>query len=187
MMPPYDLARGDEEIVRMLFAPFTRVEPVLLRRDSPPQWKKRRALIVALAAACTMLVLGGLALAGAFGPLHGATLAPAPPSLSPATDGVACRLVGGNAATAAASLTKQGFQIEWRYQRWGTQAVTTADSDKAGVVAGGYTSAPATVPDDSVVTQIVADQDVSTRLFVFVEEPNDPDAPTLVRPQCSGS
>ena len=186
-MKSYDLVGDDEQVVRALFAPFARVEPVPLRREARPLWKRRSKLILVLAAVCSTLVLCGLALAGAFGPLHDATLAPAPPSLPPAEDAAACRLIGGDAASAAASLTRQGFKIEWRFQRWGTQVVTPADGDKAGSVTGGYTSTPATVPDDSLVTSIVPDAVMPRRLYVFVEAPNDPNAPTLVPPACPAS
>ncbi len=183
-MKPIDTTRGDR-LVRELLAPLERVQPVTLPVVAQQGRRSRKPLLVAVAVGAAILVGGGLALASAFGPLHGATLQPAPPNLSlPKGQIAACRLIGQPAAKVADSLTQNGYQIEWRFQHWGSNSAASGNSTTPSAVSGGYTTAPASVPADSVVSDITPDESAQNKLFVFVQAPNDPDAPTIAAPSC---
>jgi hypothetical protein len=196
----------EEELVRALLAPLARAEPVVLRR-SRAQRRKRPALVAAGVSVSLALAGGGMAAAGAFGPLHGAVFTPPVPAV-PLEGQTACQLIGETAAQAASTLTKNGYRVGWRFMHWGTQLVparvsttvgtatsttvagtssTTAPTGPtpAGAVVGGYESAPTTVPGDSVVWQVLNDSGHPGTVLVFVQEPHDPDAPTIERPGCS--
>jgi hypothetical protein len=178
----------DDDNIRELLAPFERVQPVRLRRRPRPR-RSRPLILAAAAAGVAVLAFASLATAGAigFGPLHGASISPNPPTLtSGAASTFACNLIGQTAGQAEAALHQNGYQIEWRFQHWGSQPVQSADKNAPGGVTGGYTSEPQTVPADSVVWDIDADTRSDNALFVFVEAPNDPNAPTLTPPNCQG-
>jgi len=187
MSPLIELA-ADDELVRELLAPLARVQPVTLRRTTRRHRRPHRMLLAAAALAAALLV-GGLALAGVFGPLHNAVLKPNAPTLpSPVVSGIACRLIGQSAGTAQTVLTQHGYQIGWRFQHWGTQATGTDNNPTAPqAVTGGYTSTPATVPPDSIVWDITPDDRTPNMLFVFVQAPNDPNAPTISPPSCGSA
>jgi hypothetical protein len=172
----------DDELVRTLLSPLARVEPVLLR-TTPRRRRRRLALLVLASVAAAILVVGALAATGVFGPLHRASLEPATPELS--LNGTpACTLIGATAATAETTLAENGYQIEWRFQHWGTQTISPGSSITPGAVGGGYTSAPKTVPADSIVWDITPDPRTAKTVFVFVQAANDPNAPTVVTPTC---
>jgi hypothetical protein len=176
----------DDDIVRELLTPFERVQPVRLRHHPRPR-RSRPLLVAAAAAGVAGLVFASLATAGAigFGPLHGASISPNPPTLTTgAMSPLACNLIGQTAGPAETALHQNGYRIEWRFQRWGSQPVPSADKNAPGGVAGGYSSEPQTVPADSVVWDIGADTRSANTFFVFVEAPNDPNAPTLTPPNC---
>ncbi len=180
-----ELAR-DDDLVRALLAPLERVRPVTLPRAPRRTRPLRRPLLIAVAIGAAMLLVGGLALAGAFGPLHNATLKPNAPTLPlPNSSTLACQLIGQPAEKAAALLTQDGYQIEWRFQHWGGQSVSPGNSTTPGAVSGGYTSAPESVPADSVIWDITPDERAPNKLFVFVQAPNDPNAPTITPPTCT--
>lgn len=175
-----------DEIVRELLAPFARVQPVTLRRRAPDR-RSRPWLVAAVAVGVAILVFASLATAGAFGPLHGASISPNPPTLTTAASSdLACHLIGQTAGEAENTLHKSGYQIEWRFQYWGAQTARAAGKNSPGAVTGGYATAPATVPADSIVWDIGADTRTPNTLFVFVEAPNDPNAPTVIPPNCQG-
>jgi hypothetical protein len=174
----------DDELVRQLLSPFERVEPALLDRT-----RRRRRGRVALpafgaAAASAALAATALAVTGVFGPLHGASLQPSVPNLA-LRSGVACQLIGGTAAHAQTTLAQNGYQVEWRFQRWGADLLSPGAGSTPGAVGGGYSSAPESVPPDSVVWDITPDTRTSGSVFVFVEAPNDPNAPHIVPPDCA--
>lgn len=178
----------DDDIVRELLAPFERVQPVSLRRR-PRSRRSRPLLLAAATAGIAVLAFASLATAGAIGigPLHDASISSNPPSLGPgATSTLACNLIGQTAGQAQTTLDQNGYQIEWRFQHWGSQPVQNADENAPGAVNGGYSSAPHTVPADSVVWDIGTDSRSANTVFVFVEAPNDPNAPTLTSPNCQG-
>jgi hypothetical protein len=178
----------DDDIVREILAPFERVQPVSLSRRPRPR-RSRPLILAAATALIAVLAFASLATAGAigFGPLHGASISPNPPTLTTgATSTLACNLIGQTAGQAETVLRQNGYQIEWRFQRWGSQPVQNADKDAPSGVTGGYTSEPQTVPAESVVWDINADTRSANTFFVFVEAPNDPNAPTLTPPNCQG-
>lgn len=178
----------DDDTVRELLAPFERVQPVSLSRRQRPR-RSRPLILAAAAAGVAVLAFASLATAGAigFGPLHGASISPSPPTLtSGATSTLACNLIGQTAGQAETVLHQNGYQIEWRFQHWGGQPVQSGDKNAPSGVAGGYSSEPQTVPADSVVWDISADSRSPNRLFVFVQAPNDPNAPTVTPPNCQG-
>jgi hypothetical protein len=148
-----------------------RVRP---RRILTSRW----ALVGALVAAAGLSV-GGLAIAGAFGPLHGAKLV-----VNPSTVGgiSTCDLIGKRADQVAAKLTSAGVGIEWRFMHWGTTFAPTGNGSPTAV-AGGTSDAVSSVPNDSVVWDVVPDG--QTKAFVFVQAPNDPNAPTVSSGNCT--
>jgi hypothetical protein len=193
----------EEEIVRALLAPLARAEPVVLGSARAARRWRRPVVIGAGIAASLALVGGGMAAAGAFGPLHGAVLRLGAPDV-PLNGTTACQLVGETATQADKILTANGYQVEWRFMTWGSQLVpaqvsttlgrsasstpgTTAPAAPApaGAVVGGYESAPRTVPGDSIVWQLLSDSASAKTVLVFVEAPDDPDAPTVEAPSCS--
>lgn len=178
----------DDDIVRELLAPFERVQPVSLSRR--PRSRRSRPLVLAAAAAgVAVLAFAGLATAGAIGigPLRSASISPNAPTLADgATSTLACNLIGQTAGQAETVLHQNGYQIEWRFQHWGSQSAQNADKNAPSAITGGYASEPQTVPADSVVWDIGADTRSANTLFVFVEAPNDPNAPTLTPPNCQG-
>jgi hypothetical protein len=179
----------DDDIVRELLAPFERVQPVRLSRRPRRPRRSRPLMLAAAIAGVAVLVFASLATAGAigFGPLHGASISPNPPTLAGgATSTLACNLIGQTAGQAETALHQNGYQIEWRFQHWGSQPVHSADEKAPSGVTGGYSSEPQTVPADSIVWDIGADTRSANTFFVFVEAPNDPNAPTLTRPSCQG-
>ena len=153
--------------------------PVAQRRWTPVP---RRALVAATLAAAA-LIFGGLAIAGAFGPLHAATLAVNPSTVGGASGVPACDLVGKRADHVAAVLAGHGIGVEWRYTHWGTSVASTGATSPSAVT-GGTTDAVSSVPNDSVVWDVVADG--TTKAFVFVQAPNDPNAPRI-SPEACGS
>jgi hypothetical protein len=176
----------DDDIVRELLAPFERVQPVRLRRGPRPR-RSRPLVLAAAAAGVAVLAFASLATAGAigFGPLHGASISPNSPTLATGSAStLACNLIGQTAGQAETALHQKGYQIEWRFQHWGSQPVQSAGKNAPGGVTGGDSSEPQTVPADSVVWDIDADTRYADTLFVFVEAPNDPNAPTLSPPNC---
>lgn len=178
----------DDDFVRELLAPFERVQPVCLSRRPRPR-RSRALMLAAATAGVAVLVFASLATAGAigFGPLHSASISPNPPTLTTgATNTLACNLIGQTAGQAETALHQHGYRIEWRFQHWGSEPVHSADKNAPGGVAGGYSSEPQTVPADSVVWDIGADTRSANTFFVFVEAPNDPNAPTLTTPNCQG-
>jgi hypothetical protein len=177
----------DDDIVRELLAPFERVQPVSLRRRPRP--RRSRPLVVAAAAAgVAVLAFASLATAGAIGigPLHDASISPNPPALTNGAATLACSLIGQTAGQAETALHQNGYQIEWRFQHWGSQPAQSTDPSAPSGVTGGYSSEMQTVPADSVVWDIGTDASSAKTLFVFVEAPNDPNAPTLAPPNCQG-
>jgi hypothetical protein len=178
----------DDGIVRELLAPFERVRPVSLPRGPRPR-RSRPLILAAAAAGVAVLAFASLAAAGAIGigPLHSASISPNPPALrNGAMSTLACTLIGQTAGQAEAALHQHGYQIEWRFQHWGSQPTQSTDPSAPAGVSGGYSSSEQTVPADSVVWDIGADTSSATTLFVFVEAPNDPNAPTLAPPNCQG-
>lgn len=196
----------EEELLRALLAPLARAEPVVLRKARAR--RRRRPVLVAAGVTVSLaLAGGGMAAAGAFGPLHGAVLMEPIPQVH-LKGQTACQLIGETAAQAASTLTENGYQVEWRFTHWGTHLVpaevsTTAGTSTsgsgagttsmtapgpplpAGAVLGGYQSAPTTVPGNSVVWQVSNDRGSPGTVLVFVQAPNDPDAPTVRIPDCS--
>lgn len=180
-----DWAHDDERVCKLL-SPFERVEPVTLRRM--PRSRRGRAPLLVLAglAAAAAPAAATLAATGVFGPLHQATLQPSTPNVALNT-GLACPLIGGTAGKAQTTLSENGYRIEWRFQHWGSQVLVPGSSTTPGAVGGGYASTPETVPPDSIVWDITPDERTSKTVFVFVQAPNDPNAPRIVPPDCPGT
>lgn len=140
----------------------------------------RKRVVWAVAAALALLCAGGaLAYAIVAGPLHDSKLVP------DATGPGACQLIGGTAADATTYFGARGITISWRLTRWpstNSATSTAAAPNQAQTVPGGFTSAPASVPPDSIVWNTVPLEGDASRVIVFVESPNDPDAPQLRLP-----
>lgn len=169
-------------------------DDVLARVTKHPRPRRRlrasrRALAGAMVAAAGLSV-GGFALADAVehGPLHGGRIdvdaATLPGGIS------SCELIGKPAGQVSARLASSGIGIEWRFTHWGTTVASTALTSpavaaqayahavaQAEAVTGGSSDAVSSVPDDSVVWDVVPDG--QTKAFVFVEAPNDPNAPQI--------
>jgi hypothetical protein len=141
----------------------------------------RWALIGALVAAAGLSV-GGLAIADAFGPLHGARLVVNPSTIGRTSGISTCDLLGDRADQVAATLTSSGIGIEWRFMHWGTTIAPTSKASPSAVT-GGTSDAVSAVPADSIVWDVVPDG--QTKAFVFVQAPNDPNAPTVSTGDCS--
>jgi hypothetical protein len=172
----------------------------LRRRVPTSRWALAAALV-----AVAGLSLGGFALADEFGPLHRGTIYVDASTLGGPSGISACDLIGKPAGQVAAMLTTNGIGIEWRYTHWGTGVVSTSgapgastpqqqaeaaaqgaaqDVHAAEAVTGGSSDAVSSVPDDSVVWDLVPDG--QTKAFVFVQAPNDPNAPTAATDNCGG-
>lgn len=171
------------------------------RRSRLPSISRRWAVGGLIAA--TVLSAGGLATARAtglldFGPLHQATLDVSPTTLVGTSGQIStCELIGKRADQVEATLAASGIGIEWRFQHWGTVVETTGDSSPAAAaqagaqtvadaeaVSGGSSDAVSSVPDDSIVWDAVPDDQSPNMAFVFVEAPNDPNAPTVSPTGC---
>jgi hypothetical protein len=171
----------------------------------PGRIPKSRWTLVAAVVAVAGLSLGGLALADEFGPLHRATIQVNASTLGGPNGISACGLIGKPAGQVAATLTSNGIGIEWRYTHWGTAVASTSaaqgattpqqkaqanaqgaaqDVHAAEAVTGGSSDAVSSVPNDSVVWDLVPDG--QTKAFVFVQAPNDPNAPTVATDNCGG-
>lgn len=146
------------------------------RRILASRWALAAAVVTAAA-----LSIGGLAIADAFGPLHGAKLVVNPSTIG-GTNGVpTCDLIGKRADQVAAKLAGSGIGIEWRFMHWGTIVASTGGNSPSAVT-GGTSDVVSSVPNDSVVWDVVPDG--QTKAFVFVEAPNDPNAPTISSGSC---
>jgi hypothetical protein len=180
-------------------------EDVLARgTERRRSWRRLRASRWALAGATAALVglsVGGFALADALehGPLYGAKIDVDATTLP---GGIStCDLIGKPAGQVSARLTSSGIGIEWRFTHWGTTTVSVpistsqsaaakaAAAEAAQVfaaegVTGGSSDAVSSVPDDSVVWDVVPDG--QNKAFVFTEAPNDPNAPTVSTDNCPG-
>ena len=126
----------DDDIVRELLAPFERVQPVSLRRvraraDLAPCcsrlrrqasrcWPSRASPLPVRSdsARCTALPSAPTRLR----------------SLPGATNTLACNLIGQTAGQAETALHQKGYQIEWRFQTWGSQPVQNTDKNAPGGV-----------------------------------------------------
>lgn len=174
------------------------------QRDAPRASRRRRRVLSsrwALAGALIAIAgfsVGGLAIADAFGPLHGATVYVSGGTIGGPNGLSTCSLIGQPADRVAATLTNDGIAIEWRFTHWGTTTVATAgepaattpqeklaETARAGAlqvqgaeaVTGGSSDAVASAPAGSLVWDAVPDG--PTKAFVFVESPNDPNAPKI--------
>lgn len=166
----------------------------VLARAHPQPAKRRRAILIsrrvvvaALALLVAALILGGLAIAGAFAPLHQATLVVSPNTLT-AADGTSlstCGLIGERAERVAARLASSGITVQWRFMHWGTTTASTPAGSPTAVT-GGRSDAVASVPPDSIVWDIVPGPNAAHAAFVFAEAPNDPTAPTVSTVNCTG-
>lgn len=175
-------------------------EGVLARAAEPPRLRRRlrvsrRAFAGAIVAAVGLSV-GGFALAGAVehGPLHASRIDVDATTLP---GGVStCDLIGEPAGQVSARLASSGIGIEWRFTHWGATVASTSLTSPAAAarayaqvaaqaeaVTGGSSDAVSSVPDDSVVWDVVPDG--QTAAFVFVEAPGDPNAPTVSIDNCA--
>lgn len=145
----------------------------------------KRVVWVVAAAVALLCVGGALAYFVAFGPLHNAQIVP------DAKGPGACQLLGRTAADASTYFDAHGLTISWRFTRWPSASpkttVTETAPGQAQAVGGGFTSAPETVPPDSVVWNISSVETDPALVIVFVEAPNDPDAPQLTLPDACRS
>lgn len=164
----------------------------------------RRAVIVAIAIAA-ILTAGGLATARAAGVIsifeapHRATIELTPSTLVGNAGEISnCRLVGETADQVATMLASSGIGIEWRFQDWGSVTGAAGDGSPAGdqqaveanartgaiAASGGDSTAVSSVPGDSIVWNALPDNQEPNEAFVFVEAPNDPNAPQMSLAAC---
>lgn len=172
----------DELITRLAAAnPVPREGPPHLPRPAAHRVRRPGLLVLAVGVAAALSV-GGLAIADSFGPLHGAKLLITPTTLGGSNRALStCDLIGKTAKNAEAQLSNSGIAIEWRFMHWGTTTVPTASGSPRGVT-GGESDAVSTVPDNSVVWDVSPDG--QTKAFVFVQAPNDPNAPSVSTDNC---
>ena len=93
-----------------------------------------------------------------------------------------CGLIGKRADQVAAKLTSSGIGIEWRFMHWGTTIASTGKGSPTAIT-DGRADVVSSVPGDSVVWDITPDG--QTKAFVFVQAPNDPNAPTISSENCA--
>ena len=189
-----DLAPAWEDVLARAAKRPCRTARLRPRRRMPTsRWALAAAALIAVAG----LSVGGLALAGSFGfgALHGGTVQVDATTIGGPNGISTCGLIGEPAGQVAATLASSGIGIEWRFTHWGTVAAsTTTPQQQAGAIAhdvaaaeavtGGSSDAVSSVPDDSVVWSLVPDG--QTKAFVFVQAPNDPNAPTVSTDNCPG-
>jgi hypothetical protein len=188
-----------EDVLARVATPPSRIGR-LRRRVPTSRWALAAALV-----AVGGLSLGGFALADALGPSHPWKLDVDASTLGGPSGISTCNLIGKPAGQVAATLASNGIGIEWRYTHWGTAVASTSaapeattpqqqaevaaqgaaqDVHAAEAVTGGSSDAVSSVPDDSVVWDMVPDG--QTKAFVFVQAPNDPSAPTVSTDNCGG-
>jgi hypothetical protein len=166
--------------------------------------RSRWALVAALIAVAG-LSIGGLALAGSFqfGALHKATIDVDATTVGGPGGISTCGLIGKPAGQVGSALSSKGIGIEWRFTHWGTATATTigaptpttpqekaAAAMQAGAhavasaeaVTGGSSDSVSSVPNDSLVWDVIPDG--QTKAFVFVQAPDDPNAPTVSTTDC---
>jgi hypothetical protein len=161
----------------------TNAGPTSPRRRPAPYPRRRIRLLAVAVFASAALGAGGLAIAGAFGPLHGAQLLVNPTTLSGTNGPVStCDLIGKTARQAEAELSGDGIAIEWRFMHWGATTVPTPPGSP-GAITGGRSDVVSSVPDESIVWNV--DPVGENRAVVSVEAPNDPDAPTISTANCA--
>lgn len=164
-------------------------DDVLRRAGSRRVTGSRRVVVGGLVAA-TALIAGGIATARATGlldsgPLHRATVYENPTTLVGTGGQVStCELIGKPAGRVEATLASNGIGIEWRFQHWGDVVVTNGGGSP-GAVSGGRSDAVASVPGDSIVWDAIPDDRSPNTAFIFVQSPNDPNAPTISVTGCS--
>jgi hypothetical protein len=163
----------------------------------------RWALVAALIAAAALSV-GGLALAGSFGfgALHRGTVYVDAVTIGGKNGISTCDLIDKPAGQVAAALVNSGIVIQWRFTHWGTATATTVSTPStaqenreaaaqaaaqavasAEAITGGTSDSVSSVPDDSLVWDVIPDG--QTKAFVFVQARNDPNAPTVATDNCS--
>lgn len=173
----------------------------LRRRVPTSRWALAAAALIAVAG----LSVGGLALAGSFGfgALHRGTVYVDATTVGGPNGISTCALIGEPANQAATTLTSSGVAIQWRFTHWGTATATTLNSPtpataqenaeaaaqaaaqavaSAEATTGGTSDTVSSVPGDSLVWDVIPDGQTSA--FVFVEAPNDPNAPTVATDNC---
>lgn len=174
---------NDDVITRLTAAnPFPHEEVPQLPRPALHGVRPARLVVLAIGVAAALSV-GGLAIADSFGPLHGAKLLLTPTTFGSNGTLSTCDLIGKTAKHAEAQLSNSGVAIEWRFMHWGTTTTPTAPGSP-GAVTGGQSDTVSTVPNNSVVWDVIPDG--QTKAFVFVEAPNDPNAPTISTDNCGG-
>lgn len=161
-------------------------------------------MIVGIAIAA-ILTAGGLATARAAGVIslfeapHRATIELTPSRLVGTAGEIwNCSLVGKTADQAATMLAAGGIGIEWRFQDWGSVTGIGGDGSPAGdrqavaanaraaaiAAGGGDSTAVSSAPGDSIVWNALPDNEEPNEAFVFVEAPNDPNAPQMSLAAC---
>lgn len=164
----------DERTLQTLLAPLERVEPAAWRTP------RRTRRLVAIALVTTAVAGAAIAFAAQRGVLQDAKLVVDAPSARKE-----CELLGGRASDAQTFFEHRGLTVSWRYTTWGTQVVQTGPGGLRAV-SGGGTRMRDTVPPDSVVYDVAHERAEQGTVIVFVQSPNDPNAPKLVVPRCGG-
>jgi hypothetical protein len=165
----------DERRIQELLRPLTALPPARKRAASTATARRRRTLAVAIVAALG-LVGGGLAVATSFGPLHEVVLRPNPNEFT--CNGV----IGSTAAEASAYFESRGLEVSWRFTTWGDQVAPEVPGSNAQAVTGGHSAVVADPPEGSIVWD--AQRQDSSMVIVFVQSPDDQNAPRIERPEC---
>lgn len=165
----------EEARVEQFLSPLGAISPAT-RRPRPPV-RVRRLAAIALAA---VVIFGGGAIAATrvFGPLHNATITPIPTRLS------CSGLIASSGDRAASYLAAHGYRVSWRFQTFGSKVLSPAHGSQPGAVAG-YSKTVATPPAGSIVSDVLRIGPHS--VVVLTQGRDDPNAPRIVPPSCSGN
>jgi hypothetical protein len=181
------MSRNQEESqIEKLLAPLRQIEPVSRAQASAPGMARGRTMVL-----LALIVIAATAgVAAAVDPLDLFNQPTVAPRI--AGDGEEreagiprseCQLLGRTADVAHAFLTARGLMVSWRVTQFGSQVAPPSSPRGAGTLEGGYTTAPSSVPPESVVWDIVHDPQLpESVVIVFVHAPDDANAPRIAVP-----
>lgn len=138
-----------------------------------------RRLALSITALVFLLSGGAVAADRIFGPLHDVTFKPN------ANDVTCLNVVGKPGPEAATLLEERGFEVSWRFTRWGDRVLPADTPSEPKAVTGGFDRTVQQPPQGSVVYDALPLNDGS--YVVFVHDPDDPNAPQTEERQCIDS
>jgi hypothetical protein len=164
----------EEARIKAFLAPLGKIRPAT--RAPRPPIKLRR--LVPLALGLTGVATAGAIAATQSGPLHDVTAQPDP---SPLT---CSGIIGQPPQEAQAYLEGHGYKISWRYETFSSESVQEPSGSQPGAVSG-YSQEVASPPGDSIVSDVLPFNSPD-RVIVFTQGKDDPNAPTVLPPDCGG-